>query len=63
MDADSFIRLARVAAEAPPATEAPLGTGDVLMLDTGLAWDGYFCDYDRNVAIGTATPAVALPVR
>jgi Xaa-Pro aminopeptidase len=22
------------------------------MLDTGLVWDGYFCDYDRNYAIG-----------
>jgi Xaa-Pro aminopeptidase len=28
--------------------------GDVLMLDTGAVWDGYFCDYDRNFAIGRA---------
>ena len=27
-------------------------TGDVLMLDTGCVFDGYFCDYDRNFAIG-----------
>ena len=41
-----------------PATEQPLAQGDVLMLDTGLVWDGYFCDFDRNVAIGPATPKV-----
>lgn len=35
-----------------PATDAPLVAGDVLMLDTGLVHDGYFCDYDRNVGIG-----------
>ncbi|MGI9355328.1 MAG: M24 family metallopeptidase, partial [Rhizobiaceae bacterium] len=28
-------------------------------LDTGVVWDGYFCDFDRNYAIGPATPAVA----
>lgn len=37
------------------AGEAPLETGDVPMLDTGAVWDGYFCDYDRNFAIGHAT--------
>ncbi|MGJ8627944.1 MAG: M24 family metallopeptidase [Sulfitobacter sp.] len=35
-----------------PATTAPLLCGDILMLDTGLVWDGYFCDFDRNFAIG-----------
>lgn len=35
-----------------PATDAPLAKGDVLMLDTGLVWDGYFCDFDRNFSIG-----------
>ncbi len=35
-----------------PATDEPLQSGAVLMLDTGLVWDGYFCDYDRNYAIG-----------
>ncbi len=24
------------------------------MLDTGLTWDGYFCDFDRNWAVGHA---------
>ena len=41
-----------------PATPRPLTSGDVLMLDTGLVHDGYFCDYDRNFAIGTPTQAV-----
>lgn len=40
-----------------PATETPLAKGDILMLDTGAVWDGYFCDFDRNFAIGRATPA------
>ena len=38
-----------------PATETPLVSGDVLMLDTGAAWDGYFCDFDRNFAVGAAS--------
>jgi Xaa-Pro aminopeptidase len=38
-----------------PAGEVPLLAGDVLMLDTGAVWDGYFCDFDRNFAIGHAT--------
>lgn len=37
----------------PPSTR-PLQNGDVLMLDTGCTWDGYFCDFDRNWAIGAA---------
>ena len=28
--------------------------GDILMIDTGCIWDGYFCDFDRNWAIGQA---------
>ena len=28
------------------------------MLDTGLVWDGYFCDYDRNWSIGPASNEV-----
>ena len=40
-----------------PATSAPLADGDIVMLDTGLVWDGYFCDFDRNFAIGTPTEA------
>jgi Xaa-Pro aminopeptidase len=37
-----------------PPTQAPLQAGDILMLDTGSTWDGYFCDFDRNFAIGRA---------
>ena len=42
-----------------PATEVPLARGDVLMLDTGLVHQGYFCDYDRNFSLGPAAPEVA----
>jgi Xaa-Pro aminopeptidase len=41
-----------------PATPRPLAQGDILMLDTGLACDGYFCDFDRNFAIGPAAPGM-----
>lgn len=37
-----------------PPSRRPLRAGDVLMLDTGSTWDGYFCDFDRNWAIGRA---------
>ena len=37
-----------------PPSNRPLRTGDILMLDTGCTWDGYFCDFDRNWAIGRA---------
>lgn len=41
-----------------PASDAPLTQGDVLMLDTGAVWDGYFCDYDRNFVLDTPDPRV-----
>ena len=37
-----------------PPSRRPLRAGDILMLDTGCTWDGYFCDFDRNWAIGHA---------
>lgn len=37
-----------------PPTGAPLQAGDIVMLDSGASWDGYFCDFDRNFAIGHA---------
>lgn len=37
-----------------PPSRRPLQAGDVLMLDSGCTWDGYFCDFDRNWAIGKA---------
>ncbi|KUJ80097.1 M24 family metallopeptidase [Ruegeria profundi] len=41
-----------------PARATGLRLGDVLMLDTGLVWDGYFCDFDRNWSVGQATRQV-----
>ncbi|MEQ9641087.1 MAG: Xaa-Pro peptidase family protein [Alphaproteobacteria bacterium] len=40
-----------------PPGERPLADGDVLMLDTGCTFDGYFCDFDRNFAIGDTSDA------
>ena len=37
-----------------PPSSRPLQDGDILMLDTGCTWDGYYCDFDRNWAIGPA---------
>lgn len=37
----------------PPSRRA-LRRGDVLMLDSGCTWDGYYCDFDRNWAVGAA---------
>ncbi len=41
-----------------PPSARPLQEGDVLMLDTGATKSGYFCDFDRNFAIGQASDAV-----
>ncbi|MFV2031102.1 MAG: M24 family metallopeptidase [Gammaproteobacteria bacterium] len=30
-------------------------TGDVLIIDTGTLFDGYYCDFDRNFAFGSAS--------
>ncbi|MEP3276655.1 MAG: Xaa-Pro peptidase family protein [Stappiaceae bacterium] len=40
-----------------PPSRRPLTKGDIVMLDTGANWDGYFCDFDRNYAIGAADDA------
>ena len=42
-----------------PAKVAPLKKQDILMLDTGLVWDGYFCDYDRNWSVGAPSKTVS----
>ena len=42
-----------------PASDRPLEQGDVLMLDTGLVWDGYFSDYDRNFSLGAPSVQTA----
>lgn len=41
---------------APPSSRV-LQPGDVLMLDTGAVFDGYFCDFDRNFAVERASDA------
>ena len=35
-------------------TDRVLGDGDLLIIDTGATFDGYFCDFDRNWAFGSA---------
>jgi Xaa-Pro aminopeptidase len=40
-----------------PPSDRVLQAGDVLMLDTGSIFDGYFCDFDRNFALGSASDA------
>ncbi|WP_434361139.1 Xaa-Pro peptidase family protein [Parasalinivibrio latis] len=34
-------------------TDRPLGEGDVLIIDSGANFDGYFSDFDRNFGFGT----------
>ncbi|MGN6767638.1 MAG: M24 family metallopeptidase [Rhizobiaceae bacterium] len=36
-----------------------LEKGEVLFIDTGSTFDGYFCDFDRNYAVGGLSPDVA----
>jgi len=33
-------------------TNRVLEAGDILIIDTGSTWDGYFCDFDRNYTVG-----------
>lgn len=35
-----------------PPSDRVTQAGDILMLDTGSVFDGYFCDFDRNFAFG-----------
>lgn len=35
-------------------TDRILNPGDVMIIDTGTTYDGYFCDFDRNWAFGHA---------
>ena len=41
-----------------PPSGRLLQDGDVLVLDTGAVHDGYFCDHDRNYAIGRVDDTV-----
>ena len=36
-------------------TNRVLEAGDMMMMDTGAVFDGYFCDFDRNYAFGHAS--------
>lgn len=40
----------------PPGDKTP-AAGDILMIDIGAVFDEYFCDFNRNYAIGHATTA------
>lgn len=37
--------------------ERIIGEGDVLFYDTGCTYDGYWCDFDRNYAVGNISDA------
>ena len=39
-------------------TNRILKSGDILFVDTGSTYDGYFCDFDRNYSIGKASKIV-----
>ena len=39
-------------------SDKELEKGDLLFIDTGSTYDGYFCDFDRNYAIGNASDEV-----
>lgn len=41
-----------------PPSARRVGPGDVLVMDTGATFDGYYCDFDRNYAVGHAGDAV-----
>lgn len=38
-------------------TDRVLEKGDILIIDTGATFDGYFCDFDRNFAFAQASDA------
>lgn len=40
-----------------PPSQVPIEAGDILMLDTGSTYEGYYCDFDRNFAFGHASDA------
>jgi len=42
-----------------PPGQRQLVKGDVFILDTGCVWDGYYCDFDRNFAVGETSSLAA----
>lgn len=39
-------------------SDRKIADGDLLFIDTGTTFDGYYCDYDRNYQVGDATDAL-----
>ena len=39
-------------------SDRKLNDGDILFIDTGSTYDGYFCDFDRNFAFGSVSSDV-----
>ena len=35
-----------------PPQDTQLNEGDVIVIDTGSKFDGYYCDFDRNFIVG-----------
>jgi Xaa-Pro dipeptidase len=42
-----------------PPSARRVENGDILMLDTGSTFDGYYCDFDRNFAFGPVSDGTA----
>ncbi|MER9064872.1 Xaa-Pro peptidase family protein [Mesorhizobium sp. M0698] len=38
--------------------DRPIVDGDLLFIDTGTTYDGYYCDYDRNYRVGNVSDAL-----
>lgn len=39
--------------------DRPIGHGDIMFVDTGSQYDGYFCDFDRNYSVGVPHDVVS----
>lgn len=46
-----------------PPSNRSIAAGDILIMDTGCVWDGYFCDFDRNFAMSYADEASSTAYR
>jgi len=44
-------------------TDRRLRQGDILLIDTGAKYAGYYCDFDRNIAIGQHAYALQCTAR
>ena len=41
-------------------TDRVLGKGDVLIIDTGVSYEGYYCDFDREFSFGPPSDQIKL---